>query len=130
MKLLLDTHIVLWVLTGDSRLSPRAIERITEADQVFVSAASIWEIAIKHGLNRAGSNRMPYSGAAAIDRCQASGFEFLSITPRHAAAAGLLPDLHGDPFDRLLVAQAQTEPLILLTHDHAVAAYSDTIVLV
>lgn len=130
MRLLLDTHIILWILTGDGRLSPRAIEMITDADVVFVSAASIWEIAIKHGLNRAGPNRMPYSGSAAIERCQASGFEFLTITPRHAAGAGALPDLHGDPFDRLLVAQALTEPLILLTHDRAVAAYSETIALV
>ena len=130
MKLLLDTHILLWVLTGDSRLSPHAMDMIRESDEVFVSAASIWEIAIKYNLNRVGPNRMPYSGAAAIERCQASGFEFLTITPRHAAAVGPLPDLHGDPFDRLLIAQALTEPLILLTHDQAVAAYSDTIVLV
>jgi PIN domain nuclease of toxin-antitoxin system len=130
VKLLLDTHIVLWVLTGDGRLSTRAIDMITESDDVFVSAVSIWEIAIKYGLNRAGPNRMPYFAVAAIERCQASGFEFLTITPRHAAAVGLLPDLHGDPFDRVLIAQALTEPQILLTHDQAVAAYSDTVVLV
>jgi PIN domain nuclease of toxin-antitoxin system len=103
---------------------------IEGSDDVLISAASIWEIAIKHSLNRTGPDRMPYSGAAAIERCQASGFEFLAITPRHAAAVGSLPDLHGDPFDRLLIAQALTEPLILLTRDRAVSAYSDTIVLV
>jgi PIN domain nuclease of toxin-antitoxin system len=73
---------------------------------------------------------MPYSGAEAISRCQVSGFEFLAITPEHAAAVDQLPGLHGDPFDRLLVAQALTEPLILLTHDPAVAAYTDTVILV
>ncbi len=130
MRLLLDTHITLWILTGDPRLSTSAVALLENADAVFVSAVSIWEIAIKHGLGRIGPNRMPYSGAEAISRCQVSGFEFLAITPEHAAAVDQLPGLHGDPFDRLLVAQALTEPLILLTHDPAVAAYTDTVILV
>jgi PIN domain nuclease of toxin-antitoxin system len=127
VRLLLDTQIAIWVLTGDSRLSARAVNVIDDADQVLVSAVSIWEIAIKHSLGRTGRNRLTYSGAEAISRCQASGFEFLAITPQHAAAVGQLPGLHGDPFDRLLIAQALTEPLILLTHDELVAAYSETI---
>ncbi len=130
MRLLLDTNVLIWVLTGDARLSIQARDRIAEADVVFVSAVTIWEIAIKHALNRKGANRMPYSGRTAIERSKASGFEFLPITPEHAAAVGVLRDLHGDPFDRLLVAQAVSEPLILLTHDRAVAAYGDAILLV
>ncbi len=127
MRLLLDTHITLWALTGESRLSTRAVELLQDADEVFVSAVSIWEIAIKHSLGRAGPNRMPYSGAEVISRCQASGFAFLTITPQHAAMVEKLPALHGDPFDRLLIAQALAEPLILLTHDEVVASYSETI---
>jgi PIN domain nuclease of toxin-antitoxin system len=103
---------------------------MTDAETVFVSAVTIWEIAIKHALGRSGRNRMPFSGGEAIAEFTAAGFEFLNITPEHAAAVGELRGLHGDPFDRLLVAQAMSEPLILLTHDRAVAAYGDTIVLV
>jgi PIN domain nuclease of toxin-antitoxin system len=70
---------------------------------------------------------MPYSGAKAVEQCKASGFEFLAITPQHAAAVDQLPERHRDPFDRLLIAQALSEPLILITHDEVVAAYSETI---
>ncbi len=130
MRLLLDSHIAVWVVTGDSRLSPRAQALMTDAETVFVSAVTIWEIAIKHALGRSGRSRMPFAGREAIAEFRAAGFEFLNITPEHAAAVGELRDLHGDPFDRLLVAQAMSEPLILLTHDRAVAAYGDTVVLV
>jgi PIN domain nuclease of toxin-antitoxin system len=103
---------------------------MTDAEAVFVSAVTIWEIVIKHALGRSGRSRMPFSGVEAIAEFRAAGFEFLNITPEHTAAVGELRDLHGDPFDRLLIAQAMSEPLILLTHDRAVAAYGDTIVLV
>jgi PIN domain nuclease of toxin-antitoxin system len=128
--LLLDTHVLIWVLTGDARLTLPGRDKIAEADEVFVSAVTIWEIAIKHALNREGANRMPYSGRTAIERSKASGFEFLPITPEHAAAVGALRDWHGDPFDRLLIAQAMNEPLRLLTHDRQLAAYSDTVLFV
>jgi PIN domain nuclease of toxin-antitoxin system len=125
MKLLLDTHIALWALADDRRLAAEAREAIaTPENTVNVSAASIWEIAIKHVLGRSG---IPFSAEAAIDYFKHAGYRLLPISPAHAAAVETLPALHGDPFDRLLVAQAMTEPIRLITHDKKVAAYSDAI---
>jgi PIN domain nuclease of toxin-antitoxin system len=113
--LLLDTHVALWALTDDPRLSQRARALIEEpANDIVVSAASVWEIAIKHALGRGD---MPISGDQALDWFRQAGYQLLPIAPEHAAAVEHLPDHHRDPFDRLLVAQATTEPLRLLTHD-------------
>jgi PIN domain nuclease of toxin-antitoxin system len=92
---------------------------------VWVSSASLWEIAIKHAL---GKGDMPISGEQALAWFRESGYRLLAIEPEHAVAVEGLPLLHADPFDRLLVAQAMTEPMRLLTHDPQVAAYSDSIV--
>lgn len=128
MRLLLDTHILLWALTDDRRLGPAARGLFADSDNaVYISAVTVWEIAIKHALRRGA---MPFSGAAAIDYCIQAGYLFLDMRPEHAAALESLPALHADPFDRMLVAQALTEPMRLLTHDQAVAAYDRTIVLV
>ncbi len=128
MKLLLDTHIALWAITDDARLSSRARELIVAPrNLVWVSAVSIWEISIKHCLGRGD---MPISGADALEFFRQSGYRMLSVAPEHAAAVEALPAHHSDPFDRLLVAQSLTEPLRLLTHDATVARYSDTIILV
>jgi PIN domain nuclease of toxin-antitoxin system len=128
MRLLLDTHIAIWALTADRRLSASARELIATPDnRVYVSAASVWEIAIKHALGRGA---VPFSGQDALRYFTDAGFELLDIRPEHAAATEALPPLHGDPFDRLLIAQAVTEPLRLLTHDQTLVEYSDTIVLV
>lgn len=128
MRLLLDTHIAIWALTDDPQLSATARGLIGDADnQVFISAVSIWEIAIKHALQRFG---VPFSGNDALGFFADAGYEWLDVTPAHAAATETLPPLHADPFDRLLVAQAIIEPLRLLTHDAALAPYSDTILLV
>ena len=118
MKLLLDTHVFLWAVGGDRRLTAAARARISAADTVYVSAASIWEIAIKAGLGKMDGDAEAL--AAAIE---ASGFHELAITTRHAAAVAKLPLHHTDPFDRLLLAQAFSEPLHLLTADRALAAY-------
>lgn len=126
MRLLLDTHVLLWALADDRRLPQRARKLIVDADnEVWVSAVSIWEVSIKHALGRGD---MPISGAAALQYCQAAGYALLSITPAHAATTETLPALHADPFDRLLMAQALCEPLRLLTHDETVARYSDTVI--
>lgn len=118
MRLLLDTHIALWAITDSPRLSTRARELIlAPASEIFVSAASVWEITIKHSLNR---GNMPVSGAEA-----ARGYVLLPITADHAAATGTLPHIHADPFDRILIAQAITEPLRLMTCDATVAKYGD-----
>jgi PIN domain nuclease of toxin-antitoxin system len=129
MRLLLDTHIALWVITDDPRLPAAA--RALVADQtnsVHVSAVTIWEIAIKHALNRSGPNAMPLSAAEALEYFRGSGYALLPITPEHARAVEDLPALHGDPFDRMLVAQAIVEPLRLVTQDPVVARYGETVV--
>jgi PIN domain nuclease of toxin-antitoxin system len=128
MRLLLDTPVALWAITDDPRLSAPARKLIADpANAVMVSAASLWEIAIKHALARGD---MPISAMDAIGWFTESGYRLLDISPLHAAAVETLPALHNDPFDRLLVAQALAEPLRLLTRDRLVARYSDTIIVV
>jgi PIN domain nuclease of toxin-antitoxin system len=131
MRLLLDTHVALWAVVADERLPPRARELIADPEnEVFVSAASVWEIAVKHALARGGPNDMPISAEKALGYFRDAGYEPLEIAPVHAVAIERLPKLHSDPFDRMLVAQALTVPLRLLTHDARVARYSDTVMLV
>jgi len=128
LRLLLDTHVALWALTDDPRLSQRARALIEDpANDVLVSAASVWEIAIKHALGRGD---MPISGDKALDWFRRAGYQLLPIVPEHAAAVEHLPDHHRDPFDRLLVSQAITEPLRLLTHDPLVIRYGDVVIAV
>lgn len=128
MNLLLDTHVALWAITDHPSLSVTARELIlSPRATVWISVASIWEIAIKHSLGR---GEMPVSGDDAIRHFRAAGYQFLAIEPEHASAIEALPKHHQDPFDRLLVAQALIEPMRLLTHDNTVARYSDSIVLV
>lgn len=131
MRLLLDTHIALWAIADDPRLSAKARDLIDDpANQIVISAASIWEIAIKHALARGSPNDMPISGPQALGYFTDAGFELLDISPLHAASVGTLPPVHADPFDRILVAQALATPLRLLTHDPRVAALSDTVIAV
>ena len=118
MRLLLDTHVFIWAVTGSRQLKSAAREQMASAEAVFVSAASIWEIAIKARLGKIEGDAQEF--AAAID---ASGFQELAVTARHAAAVAELPLHHADPFDRLLLAQAFSEPLGFLTADGALAAY-------
>ncbi|MDY0301416.1 MAG: type II toxin-antitoxin system VapC family toxin [Trichlorobacter sp.] len=128
MKLLLDTHIALWAISDDSRLSGHARYLITSPDNhVFVSAASVWEISIKYSLAR---SNMPISGAEALGYFKQSGYQLLPITPEHTVIVEQLPLLHSDPFDRILLAQALHEPLRLITHDATVASYNETVILV
>lgn len=126
MNLLLDTHVALWAITDSPRLPAMAREWIiAPRNTVWVSTASVWEIAIKHSLGRGD---MPISGKEAVHYFQEAGYRFLAVEPEHAAAVGSLPSHHADPFDRMLVAQAQVEPMRLLTHDAQVARYGETIV--
>ncbi len=128
MRLLLDTHIALWAIADDSRLSDLARSLIDDPENaVMVSAATVWEISIKHALAR---SNMPISGEEALGYFRSAEFGLLDITPIHAAAVETLPPLHGDPFDRILVAQAMTEPLRLLTRDAQVAAYGGMVLIV
>lgn len=128
MRLLLDTHIALWAVTDSPRLPAAARAVIVDpANEVWVSAATVWEIAIKHAL---GPEGMPVSGSEALHWFGVSGYRDLPVTSRHTCAVEMLPPIHTDPFDRLLVAQAQTEPLRLITHDATLARYSELVVLV
>lgn len=111
-------------MAGSAALKPAARRIIESADQVYVSAASIWEVAIKSRLGRIDVD--PQALASAID---ASGFVELPVLSVHAAGVAQLPLHHHDPFDRLLVAQALAEPLKLLTADAVVALYGDIVLL-
>jgi PIN domain nuclease of toxin-antitoxin system len=126
---LLDTHIALWTLTDDPRLSQAARDLILDPDnEVCVSAVTLWEIAIKHGLDRQGAGAMPISAHEAQVLFSAAGYGLIPITPEQAVIVETLPRIHADPFDRLLVAQGLTEALVLLTHDAVVASYNARII--
>ena len=130
MRLLLDTHIAIWSITNPEKLSAAVIDLLADFDNdVFVSTCSIWEIAIKHPLGRRGGSALPFGATEAIGNFRHVGYEFLSVTPEHAASVETLPMLHGDPFDRLLIAQAMSEPMRLVTSDPILARYSETLVL-
>lgn len=126
MNVLLDTHVALWAITDSPKLPKKARELIeSPKSSVWISAATVWEIAIKHSLGRGD---MPVSGPDALCYFRESGYRFLAVDPEHAAAVEELPAHHQDPFDRMLVAQALVEPMRLITHDPMVARYSDTVI--
>lgn len=122
MRLLLDTHIFLWYLTASRKLPKSVFNRIEIADVVFISAASIWEasIKIKQGRLQASTNEL-------IAGIASSGFIELPITATHGAMTANLPEYHRDPFDRMLIAQAMSEPLKLLTADEMLRQYSELV---
>lgn len=124
MKLLLDTHFAFWWQTGDARLAPRTRQLVEEAEAVFVSRVSLWELTIKAGLGRVQIDLPVF--AAQVD---AMGFAWLDIGNAHILRLAELPvfDDHKDPFDRMLVAQSLVEPLILLTVDGKLGRYGSTV---
>ena len=124
MRLLLDTHILLWWLANDASLPETAAAQIRDPETViFVSAVSLWEIWLKHSL---GKLELP----ADFEQILAEeGFENLSLSGEHARGVALLPWHHRDPFDRMLVAQARVENLRLLTADSALSAYGDFVLI-
>lgn len=122
MRLLLDTHVFLWLAADDRRLKPSARRLLTNASEIFISSASIWEIAIK-----ARVNKIQVDPEAAVREMKNCGFLELPVLAKHAVVVSRLPLLHNDPFDRLLVAQAICEPLHLLTADAQLKAYSELV---
>jgi PIN domain nuclease of toxin-antitoxin system len=122
VRLLLDTQVYLWFLADSPKLSRKARTRIADADEVFVSAASIWEASIKIAIGKLDA--VSDDLATAIE---ASGFVELPILARHAALVSTLPPHHTDSFDRLLVAQAIHEPMHLLSADTQLKRYSDLV---
>jgi len=123
MRLLIDTHIFLWAMSGDKHLTKKAEEIMLSAEAVFVSAASFWEISIKSGIGKLDADVTELAA-----RMGEAGFRELPVTAKHAAMVRNLPSIHRDPFDRMLVAQAITEPLRLLTDDDTVGRYSDLVI--
>jgi PIN domain nuclease of toxin-antitoxin system len=118
MRLLLDTHVVLWLLTDDARVSHVHPRILSAENQVFVSVASWWELAIKIGLGKISVDLGELREATRL-----SGFKELPVLGMHTEHVLALPPIHKDPFDRLLVAQAHAEPMRLLTADAQLAAY-------
>jgi PIN domain nuclease of toxin-antitoxin system len=121
LKLLLDTHVLLQLL-ADTRRADRDLKSLVDRADAFVSVASIWEISIKASLGKLKANP-----TEVLESLDPSGFSLLTVQGRHAARVFDLGRHHLDPFDRLLVAQAQLESMLLLTYDEALAAYGDNV---
>lgn len=125
MRLLLDTHVFLWALAEPARIPVDVRARLESPEnEVFFSAASIWELAIKTQL---GKLKLPVPPEDLATEAAAMGFTELAISAAHAAGVARLPLHHRDPFDRLLISQALFEPARLLTVDAVLAQYSDLV---
>lgn len=122
MRLLLDTHVWLWMISADDRLSAESRSLLQDPQtDVYLSVAAVWEIGIKHA-----AGKLRYSGSPSVQvpiHIQRSGVAILQIEVQHALAAAALPMHHRDPFDRLMIAQAQAEELTLATADQRLGAY-------
>jgi PIN domain nuclease of toxin-antitoxin system len=124
-RFLVDTQLLLWTVYGSRKLPARVARLFRDGrDQFFYSAASLWEIAIKSGRGRAD---FVVDAAAIRETLEESGFQELPVSAQHAVALSRLALIHGDPFDRMLIAQAITEPMALITSDERLAAYPGTI---
>jgi len=123
MRLLLDTHIFYWSFYERGRLSTKALELIAGAEAIFVSSASLWEIAIKVRLGKMAADPEELLG-----QIGASGFQELPVWSKSAILVTKLPLYHSDPFDRILIAQAMSEPLHLLTVDAQLKPYSEMVI--
>ena len=128
MNVLLDTHIALWYLSGDSKLSKKAKSYIDDRNNnIYFSIASMWEIEIKHILH---PDKMISSGNDFLLNCEKAAFSILPvhpdhINPLHTLKRGKKEPPHNDPFDRMLISQAKSEKMILLTHDTLLSGYKE-----
>jgi len=122
MRLLIDTPIFIWWLKNSSELSKKARDLIINAEEVFVSSASIWEISIKITLKK-----LKVDVFEVINAIEENGFLEMPITTKHAANLSQLKNIHRDPFDRILIAQAISEPLKFITSDKILKGYSDLV---
>jgi PIN domain nuclease of toxin-antitoxin system len=125
MRLLLDTHIFCWSFYEPQRISSETRELMNQAEEVFVSSASLWEIAIKVRLGKINADPEEL-----FQQIEANGFQELPVWSKHALLVAKLPMHHSDPFDRLLIAQAISEPLHLLTADAQLKPYSELVILI
>jgi len=117
MSLLLDTHVALWAITGDVTLGADFLDRLRHDPDIFLSPVSLWEITIKQV-----AGKLP-GPADLAERVRDMGFQELPVSHTHAIVAGRLPPYHRDPFDRMLVAQAVTEGVTLVSRDPSIALY-------
>lgn len=122
MRLLIDSHVALWWLAGDASIGASCREHLRSADEVYFSAVTPWELGIMKALGK-----VDYP-AALVEELGAAGFVDLAISAAHAERAPTLPAHHRDPFDRMLVAQAQLESLVLVSADHALRSYEIEII--
>lgn len=128
MKILADTHIIIWVLQDSNRLPFRARDLLSDREnEVYFSAVSVWEIAMKHA---AHPNELPYTGGTYYKLCLQSGFRLMEASISHILAYESLhrdekTPSHKDPFDKLLIAQAKTENMIFVTHDSLLLGYQE-----
>lgn len=128
MRILLDTHVLLWAVGNSERLPNTTRKWLEDVNnEIFFSAASIWEIAIKASLGREDFRVDP---SQVLEVMPETGFSELPIKAGHAAEVYRLPLIHTDPFDRLLVAQSRMEPMLLLTNDGLLVQYSDNVRLI
>lgn len=122
MKLLLDTHAAIWAVAQSNLLPPHIRDVLaSNSKETFVSSVTIFEIATKYQPKRHDSP--PFSGSQAIGYFRSVGFQFLTVTPQHAMVIDKLEAHHRDPFDRLLIAQAISEPMYLISKDPMIALY-------
>ena len=122
MKYLLDTHIFVWWITDNDRLKEIIRDKISEKNnEIFLSSASIWEIMIKSKLNKI---QLPdYPGTFIKEQIALNAINILNITPEHAIETYVLPEIHKDPFDRMLIAQSKVENLTIITTDSFIKKY-------
>lgn len=120
MRLLLDTHVLIWMFSDDSRLTADARELLLDEDNIlYCSVVSIWEVALKHGV-RPEENIGP---TKFVEYCDASHIKHLDLKREHVLPLEDMPAIHGDPFDRLLIAQSSAERMTLVTHDANIRLY-------
>lgn len=128
MRLLLDTHALIWLLTDRRQIPPRIQQIVADArNEVFASAVNVFEIAARNAAGRRGGFNLSANDALLASRD--AGFEMLALQPEHAAVVETIANFHGDPFDRLLLGQAQVEGLQLVTHDERLAQYDSRTIL-
>lgn len=130
MRLLLDTHVAIWAATGAPTLPSRWLDEIENgADEVAVSVASLWEIAIKNSLDERRGSRFDLTFDQAVVNFEEGGYRRLPISIEAMREVEQMPRHHGDPFDRLIVATAVTDGWRLLTHDRQLTAYGPAVIL-
>ena len=128
MRYLLDTHIVIWAMVGSKMLSDKARSILqTSGNSFYVSSVSVWEVAIKHSVK---PDEISVTAEQLTRFCRESGIAELQVSFSHAQAVSRLPVYHNDPFDRMLVAQASEENLLLVTHDRKLPPYGDFVAMV